>query len=297
MKINSGNLKTLKTAFSAAFAGGLGMAAPGHERIATKITSTTGKNEYGWLGKLPSMREWLGDRVINNISQSDYAIKNKPYENTIGVDRDDVEDDNLGIYTPLFQEMGMETRAFPSVLVFDALRNGNQTVCYDGQYFFDTDHPVLDANGNVTSVSNYQDGPGDPWFLLSTKRAIKPIIHQERRAFDFVAMDNPDDPNVFHKKEFLYGVDGRMNVGYGFWQFAYCSRQPLTAANYAAARAAMMSLKRDGGRPLGIRPDLLLVSPNNDEQGRRIVINQTDAAGAANPFVNTADLETSSWLA
>lgn len=38
--------------------------------------------------------------------QHDYAIAEKPWELTIGVDRDDIETDNLGIYNPMFQEMG-----------------------------------------------------------------------------------------------------------------------------------------------------------------------------------------------
>ena len=44
------------------------------------------------------MREWIGDREIQNLSASDYTIKNKDYELTVGVDRNDIEDDTLGIY-------------------------------------------------------------------------------------------------------------------------------------------------------------------------------------------------------
>lgn len=54
--------------------------------------------------------------------------------------------------------------------------------------------------------------------------------------------DNPPDENVFYKREYIYGSDGRCNVGFGLWQLAYASKQPLTAENYEAARAAMMGM-------------------------------------------------------
>ena len=49
--------------------------------------------------------------------------------------------------------------------------------------------------------------------------------------------------------EFLYGVRARVNAGFGLWQLGFGSKDALNEANYAAARAAMMGFKSDGGRP------------------------------------------------
>lgn len=296
MDINPQNLQTAGIAFNAAFTRGLGQVASQYARIATTVPSATSQNEYGWLGMLPNIREWLGDRVINNITQSGYAIKNKSFELTIKVDRDDIDDDNLGIYAPLFEEMGRSVAAFPDTNCFGLLKAGFTTPCYDGQSYFDTDHPVLDENGNTISVSNTGGGSGEPWFLIDDTRALKPIIYQVRRPFTQVNMDKPDDPNVFSRKEFLYGVDGRMNFGFGFWQFAYGSRQPLTPASYAAARAALMTMKGDYGRPLGIMPKLLLVGGSNESAGLKILNNELDSAGGTNEWKGTAELMVSPWL-
>lgn len=57
MHINNANLKTLYTAFNAAFKAGLGQAASQYGQIATTVPSTTGTEEYGWLGALPGLRE------------------------------------------------------------------------------------------------------------------------------------------------------------------------------------------------------------------------------------------------
>ena len=296
MKITGAALASLGVAFNSAFQGGLGQVESQASRIATTITSTTGKNEYGWLGKFPKMREWLGDRVINKAMGSSYAIANKDWELTIEVDRNDIEDDNIGIYTPLFTEMGMATAAHPDELVFGLLSSGDSTVCYDGQFFFDTDHPVLDANGVAQSVSNHGGGASTPWYLIDDTRALKPIIFQERKKPQFVAMDKPDDPNVFDRKAFKYGVDSRDNVGYGFWQFAYMSKQDLTPDNYGSARAAMRNMPGDFGRKLGIKPSLLLTGPSNEKKALQILNAQQDAAGASNVWQGTAKLLICDWL-
>lgn len=297
MIINSANLEALRVAFNASFKRGLGQAETQYGRIATTVPSSTKENRYGWLGKMPNMREWVGPRVVHGIAEHDYSIKNKPFELTIGVDRDDIEDDNIGVYDPMFVEMGESVAAHPDQLVWNLLAAGFATECYDGQYFFDTDHPVLDADGNPATVSNFQGGSGTAWYLLNTKRSLKPLIYQERKKPEFVAKDKVTDDNVFSRKEYVYGTESRCNVGFGFWQMAYASKQTLNAANFASARQAMMGLKGDYGRPLGIKPDLLIVPPSLEDEAEEILKADRNAAGATNTQKGKTELLVVPWLA
>lgn len=298
MLVNAANLDSLRVGFKTNFQGGLEQASSMWSRVATEVPSMTKEQKYGWLGKMPNVREWIGARAVQNLSQYDYAIAEKAWELTIGVDRDDVETDNLGIYAPMFKEMGMSTGSKKDTLVFgDTLKLGFSTPCYDGQYFFDTDHPVLDADGNMTSVANTDGGSGTPWFLIDDTRALKPIILQKRRDFEFVAKDKLTDDTVFNNKEFQYGADARFNTGFGFWQFAWGSKQTLNAANYSAARAAMSGMKGDYGRPLGIMPTLLVVPPALESAGRKLLNSEYASGGETNEWKGTAELLVVPWLA
>ncbi len=291
MLINSESLNTLNKGFSSIFSQAFIAEKPVYEKIAMTVPSTTSANTYGWLGRIPGMREWLDDRVLENLEASSYTIKNKRFEYTVVVNRTDLEDDNLGIYNPLFAELGRAAHMHPDKLSFNLMQNGFSTPCYDGQYFFDTDHPV-----NGTVVSNYGGGTNSAWYLLCTKRPVKPLIFQSRQEPRFLTLEDPQNPHVFMKDEYVYGVDYRCNVGYGMWQLAYASKQALDATSYANARSAMMSLTDNYGSPLGIVPDMMVVPPSLEADAKTILNNERAASGASNPWKGSAELLVSPWL-
>lgn len=297
MIINRSTLDHLTRGFKASFQRGFAGVAPLWGKVATLVPSSTASEDYGWLGKIPGMREWIGDRQINNLKQHDYNIKNKSFENTVGVDRDHIDDDQFGIYAPMMETLGQTAAEHPDILVFGLLAAGFATRCYDGQYFFDADHPVIGADGETASVSNLQAGSDAPWFLLDTRRPLKPLIYQERKKPNFVALNQDTDENVFMRKEYLYGVDSRCNVGFGFWQMAFGSKAALSAENFEAAYAAMGAFKGDHGSPLGVRPNLLVVGPGLSGAARQIVEAQLINGGDSNTNYKRVDLLEVPWLA
>jgi phage major head subunit gpT-like protein len=296
MLITSTTLQALRVGFSTEYQNAFDAVPKFKDRVAKTIRSTTAMNTYGWLKSLTGMREWLGSRVVDNLSEASYTIVNKSFEKTIGVNRDNIEDDNLGMYSDGFTMMGDGAGRLPEELVWGLLKAGFSTNCWDGQFFFDTDHPVLLPDGTMGTYANTDGGAGQPWFLMCTKRPIKPIIYQERKAPNFVAKDKETDDNVFDRKEYLYGVDMRCNVGYGLPQLAWGSKQPLTAANYEIARAAIINMKADGGGPLGLVPDLLVVSATNEGAARGIVQSQLVNGGESNKWAGTAEVLMCPWL-
>jgi phage major head subunit gpT-like protein len=299
MIITPNSLSALMVGFRKNFQDGLAMVPPQHEQIATTILSTGASTTYGWLGQWPKFREWVGDRVFKDLQAHAYSILNKKFESSVSVGRDQIEDDEIGVYAPMMQEMGRATSAFPSELLFPLLTAGFATTCYDGQFFFDTDHPVypnVDGTGVAVSTSNMQAGALTPWYLLDTSRVLKPLIYQLRRPPAFQAMTRMDDESVFMSDTFRYGVDLRANGGYGFWQMAFGSKIALTYDNLWAAYSAMTALKADGGRPLDITPNLLVVPRSLEKTAIELMDKENLAGGESNALYKKFTVLATSWL-
>jgi phage major head subunit gpT-like protein len=162
MRINATSLRDIfagfKTAFNAGFKG-----AQGHHRdVAMIVPSGTREEHYAWLGQFPNLREWLGDRVVKSLTAHGYGVPNRKFELTVAVSRPDVEVDRFGVFAPLMTEMGRVSAEHPDELVFSLPKAGFTSTCYDGQYFFDTDHPV-GGNGSdypAGTVANSGGGSG-----------------------------------------------------------------------------------------------------------------------------------------
>jgi phage major head subunit gpT-like protein len=149
MIVNSANLTAVfinfKTIFNKAFE-----AAPTlWEQTTMKVPSGSGQNDYGWLSRFPKMRKWLGSKLLKSLSAFKYTVVNEDFEATVEIDRNDIEDDTYGMFGPAAQDAGFSAKQLPDEIDAD-LKNGSfANTCFDGQYFYDTDHEVAGS-----SVSN-----------------------------------------------------------------------------------------------------------------------------------------------
>jgi len=204
--------------------------------LATIIPSTTTSNTYGWLGAFPQMREWIGDRVIRDIAEAAYQIFNQKWESTLGVDRTDIEDDNLGQFRVLARTMADEYARFMNRHLAMLILDGFTNLCYDGQPFFNDSHPVFpntDGTGTAQAVSNIVGTgteSGKIWALLCLSGSLKPFIVQQRTQPEFDHITSTDNDKVFMQDKYLYGIRYRGSWGYGLWQQAVGSKAALTAA-------------------------------------------------------------------
>lgn len=282
MNINDENLELVYKGFRTVYTETLDGTESHKDTLAMTVTSTATEEQYGWFGQFPALREWVGDRQVKKLTSHGFSIRNKKFESTVSVARDDISDDKVGLYKPMFQEMGRVTKQHPDKMIFELLANGFSTGCYDGQNFFDTDHPHFVSEMETASMSNMQAGDGEPWFLLDLSRAVKPVIWQEREKYDFQTIDNPKDTKVFMTDEYVYGIRARVNCGFGLWQLAYASKAELNIANLRAAYSAMAEFTGDKGHKLGIAPTHIVVGAGNYFKARDILLTDT-IGGSTNP--------------
>jgi phage major head subunit gpT-like protein len=261
------------------------------------VPSAARDEQYGWMGQFPNLREWIGPRHVHGLRSHSFTITNKKFESTAGVGRDDISDDRLGVFKPMFAEMGWLARQHPEERVFGLLASGFSETCFDGQPYFDADHPLTDKNGAAITVSNMQAGSNPGWYLLDTSRAVRPLVWQVRETYDFQTVNRASDEHVFLNDTYYFGVRARVSAGFGLWQLGFGSKADLTAENYALARAAMMAYRSDGGRVLGINPNIPVVPPALERKALHILNSEIKDTGGSNPWKGTADLIVTPFVA
>ena len=162
------------------------------QMVASRVPSTKDTEAYAWLGALPKMREFIDERQLKALVESNYTLKNKTYEATVGVDRAAIEDDQYGQIKLRVQQMGFEAARFIEELVFTALQGGAAALCYDGQYFFDTDHVTGDSGTQsnmgttalsaatlttgITAMAKFKDDKGKPMGIRANVLVVPPDL-------------------------------------------------------------------------------------------------------------------------
>lgn len=256
-----------------------------YKRFTYDATSTGTDEIYPSMDLIGGVREWFGARLEQELGNHSFTIKNRKFEQTIGVKHEDIEDDKYGLYTPIAAEIGRSAAEFPDLLVAALMKSGITTAGYDNQNFYDVAHPNYDSSGNPSTLANYTSGSSPGWYLVDNSRMLKPFIHQTRIPFGLTTRFNPDDPSVFDNDKFLWGTRGRMNAGFGLWQLTYFSQAPMTQANLLAARTAMAQIRRPDGTPMGICPTLLVVPTTLWAQANSYYVNGLVANDPTTPTV------------
>lgn len=205
----------LKTLFNNAFA-----AAPSTwDKIAMKVPSSTGSNLYAWLSAFPKMRRWVGEKHVKNLQAYSYSVVNEDWEATVAVNRNHIEDDQLGIYQPQAQMAGFSAKQLPDEIVYELVNNGFVALCYDGQYFFDVDHPVAGSSvSNLgtkalsastlaaaqasygaarTAMRRFKDEDGRPINVTPTVLLVPPALEDTARALLTVDRLEDGKPNPY----------------------------------------------------------------------------------------------------
>jgi phage major head subunit gpT-like protein len=262
------------------------------QSAAMTMPSDTELELYGWMDRLPAMREWIGSRLVTEPIAQNRTVTNRHWEITSSISRDKFVDDKHGIYAPIIREHARQAAKQHDYQTASLIET-NPT-CFDGQAFFSTAHPQ-DTSGqqSATTYSNdlttlalnptnfgtvkttmrkFKGRDGKPlnvrpslllvppnleeaatvlrdndffspstfgnqtqqvgmskniyqktfdfivvpefthdniWYVLDNRREIKPFLVQLREAINMVFLVNPNDPNVFWMKEYVWGADMR----------------------------------------------------------------------------------------
>ena len=110
MLINTASLDLAFKGFQTRYNDGFSNAAIYWDKVAMKVSSSSRDETCGWIGQMPAWREWVGPRIVNNLSAQKFTITNRKFESTIAIKREDFADDRLGVFGPMFANMGELSR-------------------------------------------------------------------------------------------------------------------------------------------------------------------------------------------
>lgn len=154
MIINQSTIRDTFQSFNTVFNMAFQEVKPQFSRVAMEVPSETKDETYAWLGAVPSMREWIGEREVKNLSSYGYTIQNRDFELTVSVPRNDIEDDSIGVYKPMFQDLAYSAGRHPDKLVFSLFSKSFSEKCFDGKPFVSESHASEIKGKNAIVQSN-----------------------------------------------------------------------------------------------------------------------------------------------
>ncbi len=176
---------------------------PDWQQIATMVSTTLPSQNYGFLGYGATMEEFKDELRKQGVNSYNYTLEDKVYKAGMSVERKAMEDDQYGLLRLRVQGLADEAIRFWNELAFTGLDAGFTTLCYDGQYFFDTDHSegISGSQSNTTSAALsdssletgrmtmrlFKNDKGKPRGVVPNCLVVGPKL--ERRASDLLGSD------------------------------------------------------------------------------------------------------------
>jgi phage major head subunit gpT-like protein len=173
--------------------------------ISMLFNSTQETETYKWLGMVPGMREWVGGRQPKGFRENGITITNKKYESTLEVNVDDLRRDKTGQLRVRIAEQARRANAHWASLLSTLISNGESGVCYDGQYFFDTDHSEgssgTQSNDIAVDISALPCSAHGTSLVPSREEAAQSVLQAVSKIIGFV--DDQGEPMNENARSFV----------------------------------------------------------------------------------------------
>lgn len=121
--------------------------------VSNLFNSDQASETYAFLGQSPAMREWVGGRQPKGLRSSSVVIANKHYEATLEIAVRDARRDKTPQIEARVNEFADRSLTHWASLLSTLLINAPSTACYDGQFYFDTDHTEGDSGTQDNDIT------------------------------------------------------------------------------------------------------------------------------------------------
>lgn len=122
------------------------------QKIPTPGTETS---VFGFLAEMPEFTKFTGETNYVRPKTGSYQITVQDYRWATSIGFNDIKYDRFGLFSGTFRSGGAASKRFYERNVSLLQKHGKDAtygLAFDGQYFYDTDHPVgLDGSGTTFS--------------------------------------------------------------------------------------------------------------------------------------------------
>ncbi|MFW6189900.1 MAG: Mu-like prophage major head subunit gpT family protein [Planctomycetota bacterium] len=141
MEITQGNLEVVFTGLKATFNEAV-QATDDEEvrRTMEVVPSSAGTENYPVATLLGDLEEVLDEVTITSIGTFVQSVPNRTFARIVQVNRDDVADDNIGVYRPGVRQLGRRAALYPLRLAAEVLLAGFTEQWIDGATVFSDSH-------------------------------------------------------------------------------------------------------------------------------------------------------------
>jgi phage major head subunit gpT-like protein len=154
MDINRANMQALFTGYNRIFLDAFqSYVDTTYAQFVGEVNAGTSQIDMPMLEQLTGMREWVDVREIKNLKSDKLTIKARFFEDTVAVKREDVEDDQYGLYNSLFQTMAQNAANLPNDITNELLAAAASAKWMDGAAFFGTTRKYGKETINNTGTS------------------------------------------------------------------------------------------------------------------------------------------------
>lgn len=149
------------------------------DAVSMLFQSNQESETYKWLGMVPQMREWLGGRNTKGFRDNGITITNLEFEATLVVLVKELRRDKTGQVLIRIRELADRTNSHWAKLLSELIINGETVACYDGQFYFDTDHSEGDSgtqSNDITSDISTTTAPTAAEMEIAILAAVTQIL-------------------------------------------------------------------------------------------------------------------------
>lgn len=126
------------------------------------INSDQDSEDFGWIGQVPQMAEKRGEKKFSELGLFEWIVKNVEYQAGIKLPEKWILYDKTSQVQVRVNELAVRAMAHWAKLIATLIVDGESNTCYDGQFFFDTDHSEGGSGAQDNDITFDVATPADP---------------------------------------------------------------------------------------------------------------------------------------